>query len=84
MKTSKWNQFSQFNKTYAKLIEKRFRKDLDWLHFDNEPRVLREGISVGKTILHTHFCSLYNIPVDIGRKLNVNKIRHSEEVLDIF
>ena len=36
-----------------------YRKDLSWLHFDDEPRVgSREVASEGPTVLHIHFCSL--------------------------
>ena len=35
-----------------------YRKDLNWLHFDDEPRVQE---SRGPTVLHTCLCSLFNI-----------------------
>ena len=34
-----------------------YRKDLNWLHFDDEPRELA---SEGPTVLHIRFCSLSN------------------------
>ena len=38
-----------------------YRKDLSWLHFDDEPRVgSREVASEGPIVLHIHFCGLSN------------------------
>ena len=36
-----------------------YRKDLSWLHFEDEPRV-QELASEGPTVLHIPFCSLSN------------------------
>ena len=36
-----------------------YRKDLDLLHFDDEP-VVQEVVSEKTTALHIHFCSLSN------------------------
>ena len=38
-----------------------YRKDFQWLHFDNEPRVQKEAAKVGGTVLHNRFCNLFNI-----------------------
>ena len=45
----KWNQFSQF--IYQ---SNSYRKDLSWLHFDYDPRVLRDATSEGP--IHTIWC----------------------------
>ena len=36
-KIKKWNQFSQFRRTFPKVVP--MEKNLSWLHFDDEPRV---------------------------------------------
>ena len=35
-----------------------YRKDLDWLHFNDEPQTSREVRNVAPTVLHTHFRSV--------------------------
>ena len=37
-----------------------YRKDLSWLHFEDEPKDSREVASEGPTVLHIHFCCLSN------------------------
>ena len=35
-----------------------YRKDLDWLHSNDEPQTSREVRNVAPTVLHTHFQSV--------------------------
>ena len=38
-----------------------YRKDLDWLYFNNEPKFQgSQQVKDWRTVLHKHFCSLTN------------------------
>ena len=39
-----------------------YRKDLSWLHFNDEPTGSWEAASEGSTVQHISFCSLSKIP----------------------